>query len=340
MPIGGLLRNRRPLPENTGLAEEQAGAEAGQPEVNDPGAPQQPDPLAQENQPPAAGAAGGVEPPTFMGGVTQKFSWNLFRYAGDLIHLVGVLIMLLTMVKNKSVAGFSLRTAMIYAILFTSRYLDLVTHRQPMYLVFFKVFYILTSYIAFYLFVRWFPTFERNKDTVNVALILALCFVAAVFTTNDDSFVQVFWVYSQYLEAFALVPQYVFCYRDPGNRDAGVVLFIMCIGIYRCFYAANWIYKKAHVASYNDIHSWIGGALEILFFIDYLLHHFGGVSILKTMVLGVDNGMRYVSDSIEYKLVGTSSESRDEARAEGMRQRLPRTTDEARELDMEMELAL
>lgn len=272
-------------------------------------------------------------------GITEKFSWNIFRYFGDFIHLAGVFIMLMTMKKNQSVAGLSLRTALLYAILFTSRYLDLWTHNQALYLVFFKVTYIVTSYLALYWFYRWRETFEREKDTVNVGLIIMLCFLAAVFTSNDDAMVQVFWVYSQYLEAFALVPQYVFCYRDPHNRDVGIVLFVICIGVYRVFYAANWIYKKINIAHYSDIHSWIGGIVEILFFVDYLIHHFGGVSMLRTLVLGADNTIRLVSDKIEFKVLGTSSALRDEQR-EGLRHRLPQTNSDARELDFEMEMGL
>ena len=89
-------------------------------------------------------------------GLTQKFSWNVFRYLGDFIHLAGIFILLLTMFKNKSVAGLSFRTALIYAILFSSRYLDLFTHSQPLYLVFFKVTYLVTSYIALYCFNKWY----------------------------------------------------------------------------------------------------------------------------------------------------------------------------------------
>lgn len=274
-------------------------------------------------------------------GLTQKFSWNIFRYFGDIVHLAGVLILLGTIKKNASVTGLSLRTAMVYAVLFTCRYLDLFTHKQPLYLVFFKASYLITAYIMVYYFGKYFHTFERSKDTVNIAIIFGCCFLAAWFTNGGTGLVQTFWIYSQYLEAFALVPQYVFCYRDPTNRDFGRVAFIMCIGIYRCCYAANWIYKKVNVSYYSDVHSWLGGIFEILFFFDYLMHHCGGVSILKTFVLGVDNTMRNVSDRIEYKVLGTSSVMRDENH-ETLRKRnvLPTTNDETRELDFEMELAL
>lgn len=57
------------------------------------------------------------------------------------------------------------------------------------------------------------------------------------------------------------------------------------LGGYRVFYALNWIYKKARRSSfcsflsflkqinmprYSDIQSWIGGLVEIMFFLDFL----------------------------------------------------------------------
>eukprot|EP00913_Durusdinium_trenchii_P024234 g22753.t1 len=41
-----------------------------------------------------------------------------------------------------------------------------------------------------------------------------------------------------------MVPQYVFCYRDRMAKDIGVTFYVLSMGAYRCFYAANWIYKK------------------------------------------------------------------------------------------------
>ena len=38
--------------------------------------------------------------------------------------------------------------------------------------------------------------------------------------------------------------RYIFSYRDTGSKDWGVLLFVMALGGYRVFYAANWIYKK------------------------------------------------------------------------------------------------
>merc|ERR1711933_330456 len=100
--------------------------------------------------------------------------------------------------------------------------------------------------------------------------------------------------------------QYIFCYRDRGARDKGVTLYVLCLGGYRVFYAANWIYKKVMMPHYFDMHSWIGGVIEISFFVDYLLSRFTNFSLLRSMVLKVDEKINEFQGKVELKVLGTS----------------------------------
>lgn len=263
-----------------------------------------------------------------------NIAWNAYRYIGDFLHLFGMIIMVLTLFKNQSLTGFSIKTSMIYLVLYVSRYLDLFTRHLSLYLTVFKISYISLSAVPVVLFFKWDGYgYERRKDTVNIVALFLGCFILAIFTADHWHFVSVMWTFSQYLEAVALIPQYVFCYREPDKSEPGIVLFIVAIGLYRCFYAANWIYKKIAVSHYSDVHSWIAGFVEIGFFVDFLFHHFKGSSMLKNAVLGVDNTMRTVSDTIEFQVLGTSSEIRDQESSIKNRMRggysdLPTYTDE------------
>mmetsp|Transcript_3800 Transcript_3800/g.5859 ORF Transcript_3800/g.5859 Transcript_3800/m.5859 type:complete len:286 (-) Transcript_3800:170-1027(-) len=235
-----------------------------------------------------------------------SYSWNVFRYLGDYLHLGGVVVLLLTMAKNQSCAGLSMRSQILYFIIFVTRYLDLFDHTQTAYLVFFKLTYIITSGIALMAFYSMQGTYERHKDTCNLVIILVPCFTAALLLTNEYSTLEVLWTYSEFLEGFAMVPQYIFCYRDT-NKDVGVTSFVVALGGYRVFYAMNWIYKKINMPQYMDIQSWIGGLVEIAFFLDYLNYRFRGASILRSMVLQVDEKINEISDKVELKVLGTQS---------------------------------
>merc|ERR1719169_114046 len=92
-------------------------------------------------------------------------TWNIYRYMGDGLHLLGVLVLLLTLVKNKGCAGISRSTQVLRFFVFATRYLDLFDHNQVEYLVFFKLTYIITSIMVLVAFWKAHSTYERQKDT-------------------------------------------------------------------------------------------------------------------------------------------------------------------------------
>mmetsp|Transcript_100539 Transcript_100539/g.181469 ORF Transcript_100539/g.181469 Transcript_100539/m.181469 type:complete len:322 (+) Transcript_100539:57-1022(+) len=262
----------------------------------------------------AAGGAGGAGRFAAMSKLYNRaklaklssYSWNIFRYIGDYLHLFGVFALLFTMAKNKSLQGFSRSTQILYFMVFLTRYLDLLDHSQTTYLVFFKITYVTTSIIILGLFIKLESTYERQKDTCSLAVILLPCCTAAVLLSSEYSVIEMLWTFSQFCEGFAMVPQYIFCYRDKSARDIGVSMYVLSLGSYRVFYAANWIYKKVQMPHYSDMQSWTGGVIEILFFADYLLS-FTGLSLLRSLVLKVDEKINEIKEKVEMKVLGSSS---------------------------------
>lgn len=237
-----------------------------------------------------------------------SYSWNMFRYVGDYLHLFGILVLLATFAKNKGTTGISRSTQIMYFLVFITRYLDLLDHNQAAYLVFFKVTYIFTSVISLFFFASetGSRSYERQKDTCSLPVLLCPSVIAALILTDDHSALETLWTFSQFAEGFAMVPQYIFCYRDRYAKDWAVTLYVMCLGGYRVFYAANWIYKKVMLPGYSDIQSWIAGVIEIAFFVDYLLSRLSGYSLLRAMVLKVDEKINDFSGAVELKVLGTS----------------------------------
>mmetsp|Transcript_29072 Transcript_29072/g.52978 ORF Transcript_29072/g.52978 Transcript_29072/m.52978 type:complete len:275 (-) Transcript_29072:37-861(-) len=230
-------------------------------------------------------------------------SWNVFRYLGDGVHVTGIFVLLATLASRRSCAGFSRSTQLLYFLVFITRYLDLL-QTSVFYLILFKVTYIVTALLILFFFAQLAHTYERQKDTCSLMVILVPCAAAAILLRSDDSLVEVLWSFSQFLEGFALVPQYIFCYRDVGGSATGVSLYIVCLGSYRTFYIAGWIYRKLNSPEYLDLQSWTGGALETAFFLDYLLARFGGVSLLRAAVLKLDEKINAAKAQVEMRVLG------------------------------------
>lgn len=239
-----------------------------------------------------------------------SYSWNVFRYIGDYLHLFGIFVLLVTLFKNKGCTGISRSTQILYFCIFISRYLDLVDHDQTAYLVIFKVTYIVTAIMVLIVFWVLDKTYERSKDTCSLVVIFMPCITATFLLTNDFSALEMLWSFSQFLEGFAMVPQYIFCYRDRGAKDIGVGLYVLSLGGYRVFYAANWIYKKIQMPHYSDVQSWLGGIIEISFFLDYVLSLVTGFSLLRSMVLKVDEKINEIQGAVEMKVLGSSRSQR------------------------------
>lgn len=248
-------------------------------------------------------------------------SWNVFRYLGDYLHLFGIVVLIATIASRQSVAGISRSTQILYFLVFTTRYLDLFDHSQTTYLVVFKLTYILTSIIVLACFYVMDRTYQRVNDTCNLAVIVAPCITAALLLTSEYTVLEILWTFSEFIEGFAMVPQYIFCYREKGSRDWGAGLYVITLGSYRVFYALNWIYKKVQMPHYSDMQSWIGGVIEIIFFIDFLNYRFTGNSMLRTAVLQVDTRINEISEQVEIKVLGSSSRTESSAGGEVRRRR-------------------
>mmetsp|Transcript_57912 Transcript_57912/g.106988 ORF Transcript_57912/g.106988 Transcript_57912/m.106988 type:complete len:306 (-) Transcript_57912:159-1076(-) len=238
--------------------------------------------------------------------LTASYSWNIFRYVGDYLHLFGIVVLIATILKNKSVKGFSRGTQILYCAVFLTRYLDLFDHSQSFYLTFFKLTYIASSIFVLGLFYQFSSTYEARNDTFNLPVVIIPCFTAAVLLTSEYSILEILWTFSEFIEGFAMVPQYIFCYREKGDKDIGTSLYVISLGTYRVFYAMNWIYKKVQMPHYSDVQSWIGGLIEIVFFADFLNYRFTGNSFLRSMVLTVDTKINEISDKVELKVLGTT----------------------------------
>jgi len=230
------------------------------------------------------------------------------------LHLVGVLIFILTVFRNNGVTGFSKKTQIIYFLIYVSRYLDLFTrwHAMAAYLIVFKITFIILSIVSLILFYIYRSTYEKPKDSCSLFLILIACLILTVLLSKKPILLELAWTFSEILEAVCLVPQYVFRYRDNDNTDMGVFIFIFCLGGYRVLYMCNWIYRKIENPQYSDVRSWIAGLVEILFFADFLAYRLKGFSILRTFVLGVDDRITWVHDSVEFRILGKTDPDEDE----------------------------
>ena len=143
---------------------------------------------------------------------------NAFRLLADLSHVVAILLLLLKIVKTKSVAGacsptaralargarsrltpprrascslrmpgISLKAQALFALVFLTRYVDLFWNFHSVYNTVMKVIFIATSVYTCYLIAwRFRATYDIQKhDTLRVEFIIVPCVILA-FIFNEE----------------------------------------------------------------------------------------------------------------------------------------------------------
>mmetsp|Transcript_56724 Transcript_56724/g.184611 ORF Transcript_56724/g.184611 Transcript_56724/m.184611 type:complete len:294 (-) Transcript_56724:142-1023(-) len=235
-------------------------------------------------------------------------TWNVYRYAGDYLHDAAVVVLILQLWCKRTVAGLSRRSQFLYLLVFVSRYLDLLENTSSAYLVAHKLFFIGTTLLALLPFQIWKSTYEGHRDTCPSWWIAAASMLLSPFVANEGSQLEVMWTFSQILEGFAMVPQYVLSYRNDSESDIdegwGIRIYIVAMGFYRFCYMLNWAHKKSMANDYWDPHSWVGGAVNLSLFADYLLFKVVGVSCLRRLTLSLDDGVRQVGQDLKERLGG------------------------------------
>ena len=143
----------------------------------------------------------------------------------------------------RSPPGVSLRSQLLFTLVWVTRYLDLFTNFLSLYNTVLKVVYLSTSAFAIYLILRRFrATYDRVHDTFNVWLLIAPCAVLALIFTANYSPLEVLWTFSIFLEAVAIVPQ-ISLLRKTDEVENLNSKYIFCLGLYRALYILNWVYR-------------------------------------------------------------------------------------------------
>ncbi|KAK9509746.1 hypothetical protein O3M35_006992 [Rhynocoris fuscipes] len=193
---------------------------------------------------------------------------NIFRLLGDLSHLLAVIILLLKIWKTRSCAGISGRSQILFAIVFTARYLDLVTTYISAYNTIMKIVFLVGSYGTIYLmFIKFKATYDHNHDTFRIEFLILPCIILALLINHDFSLLEIIWTFSIYLESVAILPQ-LFMVSKTGEAESITSHYLFALGSYRGLYLFNWIYRY-YAEDHYDLIAIIAGIVQTVLYCDF-----------------------------------------------------------------------
>ncbi|XP_062162401.1 ER lumen protein-retaining receptor A-like [Alnus glutinosa] len=201
---------------------------------------------------------------------------NIFRFAGDMTHLVSILVLLLKIYATKSCAGISLKTQELYALVFLTRYLDLFTDFISVYNTVMKLVFIgstaaIVCCMRMHRVVR--RSYDKQLDTFRYHFLIAGSFALALLVNEKFTFKEILWAFSLYLEAVAILPQLVLLQRS-GNVDNLTGQYVFFLGAYRAFYILNWIYRYFTETYFSRWISCFSGLVQTALYADFFYYYF------------------------------------------------------------------
>lgn len=200
---------------------------------------------------------------------------NVFRLAGDMTHLLSIMVLLLKIHSMKSCAGISLKTQELYVLVFATRYLDMFTNYISFYNTVMKIIFLVTSftivwYMRYHKVVR--QTYDRDQDTFRHHLLIIPCLLLALLINPRFTVREVFWTFSLYLEAVAILPQLVLLQRSR-NIDNLTGNYVFFLGAYRALYLFNWIYRYMAEKPQLRWIPWISGFVQTALYADFFYYY-------------------------------------------------------------------
>lgn len=193
---------------------------------------------------------------------------NIFRLCGDLSHLLAVIILLLKIWKTRSCAGISGKSQILFSVVYTTRYVDLLTTFISPYNTIMKVVFIVASYATVYLmYIKFKATYDHNHDTFRIEFLLIPSLILALLIHHEFTVMEVLWTFSIYLEAVAILPQ-LFLVSKTGEAESITSHYLFALGMYRTLYLFNWVYRYVFEGHYELI-AIIAGIVQTVLYCDF-----------------------------------------------------------------------
>lgn len=180
----------------------------------------------------------------------------------------------------ESTQGISLKTQLLFFLVFCMRYLDVFTNWRIPYNVVMKVLFLVFSGVTVYwIGYRYSKGYDKEHDSFRIVFLIAPALLLAVVTPKPDmySVVDTLWTASIYLEAVAILPQ-LFLVQRTGEVENITSNYIAAMGAYRFLYMLNWVYRYATEEGYYGIPGnfvvWGSGIVQTALYADFFYHFF------------------------------------------------------------------
>lgn len=209
---------------------------------------------------------------------------KVFRYAGDILAVSSKLALVRKIVNTKSLSGISLKTQVLYLIVYVTRYLDLLHlggqwDKARMYNQCMKIVYIsFQVYLISQFYGPYKYTYSKKYDTFNIPIFLGVSAALSLIFKNDTSTVGEYieeyaYTISLFLESLAILPQLALS-QDSGEIEKLTTISITLLGLYRLNYLVYFLVLIMAKRSMDTLMI-VTSLIQSVLYIDFFRIYFG-----------------------------------------------------------------
>uniref|UniRef100_A0ABI7YF73 ER lumen protein-retaining receptor n=2 Tax=Boreoeutheria TaxID=1437010 RepID=A0ABI7YF73_FELCA len=169
---------------------------------------------------------------------------------------------------SRLATGISGKSQILFALVFTTRYLDLFTNFISVYNTVMKVVFLLCAYVTVYMIYGKFrKTFDSENDTFRLEFLLVPVIGLSFLENYSFTPLEILWTFSIYLESVAILPQ-LFMISKTGEAETITTHYLFFLGLYRALYLANWI-RRYQTENFYDQIAVVSGVVQTIFYCDF-----------------------------------------------------------------------
>lgn len=211
-----------------------------------------------------------------------------FRFLGDALAIASRSALVRKIHSTNSISGLSLKTQILYLVVYVLRYLDFFSSIRvfkplSFYNSAMKLVYIgFQCYLISLFYGRLKFSYSKKYDTFNIPIFLAVSFVLSIFFKDDTKgifydffgYVREFaYACSLILESLAILPQLVVS-QDSGECEKLTAVHITLLGLYRLSYLIFFGFKMATKWKFDTLLI-VTSLLQSILYIDFFRVYFG-----------------------------------------------------------------
>lgn len=197
---------------------------------------------------------------------------NFFRFLGDFCHLFSIVILIYKIHSRQTTAGISLRTRVLYLLVFLARYGDLFLYYVSLYNTFMKILYLSTTGYIIYLMTisaAFKNTWYHDLDNFATMPLVVGALILALICTAKYQVFETMWTFSIILESVAILPQIDHLTKVP-TLPALPLTHLVALGLYRFFYVVNWLVRFSTEGLW-DLTAFSFGVVQTVIWVDFLV---------------------------------------------------------------------